>query len=268
MATSPVPSEPFDRPAMRVVVAARPARLISPTTLVGVVLASLIASAFGFLEERGAHPDLKLGGAMFLAVGGTAIVLSVRYLALGSASTAPSFARTGPVASQAVTTLLSTVTPIVAAFSMASALIHFAVVEQHFTEYWLYGTFFIAVGLFQAVTAVLLFTRPSRLLHAAVIVVNLATAAAWVITRTVGLLVGPAAHETEAIGFGDIVSTLFEILIAVGLLILLRRAWADRRIHTGPAEATVVLTVLAITTVTILGLFSSVGGSPFVSHVG
>jgi hypothetical protein len=267
MATSPAPNEPIARPPIPAVTAGR-ARLISPATLMGVMLASGIASAFGFLEGHGAHPDLKLGGAMLLSVGGTAIVLSVRYLALGSDPTAPSFSGSRQTASQVATTLLSVFTPLVAALSMASALIHFAVIEQHFTEYWLYGTFFIAVGLFQAFTAVLLLTRPSRLLYVAVIAGNLATAAAWVITRTVGLFVGPAAHETEAIGFGDLVSTIFEVLIVVGLLILFRRSWAGRRFRTAPAEASVVLIALAITTVTILGLFSSVGGSPFVSHVG
>jgi hypothetical protein len=47
---------------------------------------------------------------------------------------------------------------------MAAALIHFAVIEQHLTEHWLYGTFFTVVGLAQLSWAVAIPTVPTRLL--------------------------------------------------------------------------------------------------------
>ena len=54
---------------------------------------------------------------------------------------------------------------------------------------------------------------PSRPLYWASIVVNTLTIVAYVITRTVGLLVGPAAHMTESVGFGDLTATAFETVV-------------------------------------------------------
>jgi hypothetical protein len=251
-----------------VVAASKPSHL--PPAVVGAALGTaLIATGFGFLEGHGRHPDLKLGGAMLLAVAGTAIVLAVRYLGATPEATPPGIPRNAEsTAPHTSSTVLSTVAPMVAVLSMAAALIHFAVIEQHFAEFALYGAFFIGVGLFQAGSAILALTRPSRLLYVAGLLGNLATVGAWVVTRTVGSLVGPAAHEVAPIGFGDLISTLFEVLIAVGFLVLLRRPWSARHIHVGRSEVIVDVIALAVTVVTILALFSTVGGSPFVSHVG
>jgi len=103
-----------------------------------------IATAYGFLEGHANHPSLKLGGA-FLVAGLAAItVLLGRSMLLRNSQDIrpiqpPVFA--GRDRRHILWISL-------ALLSVAAALIHFAVIEQHLTEYWLYGAFFVAVGLF------------------------------------------------------------------------------------------------------------------------
>src|SRR5947208_12706421 len=123
------------------------------------------------------------------------------------------------------------------------------------------GAFFIAVGIFQAGWAMQVITRRTRLVLALGALVILATIGAWVVTRTVGSLVGPSAHQTEMIGFGDVLSTVFEGLIVAGCLLLLRRSWAQQSIDPGWVETAVAVVAIALTMITVLGLYSSVGGA-------
>ena len=140
-------------------------------------------------------------------------------------------------------------------------------IEQHFTEYWLYGAFFVAVGLFELVWALLVMASPSRLLYIASVVVNTLTIAAYVVTRTVGVLVGPLANKTERIGFGDLIATAFEVLLVAGSLLLLR-SWGRARVRAAASEASIGTVAVCVTALTVLALFSTVGGPPFVSPAG
>jgi hypothetical protein len=149
-----------------------------------------------------------------------------------------------------------------------ASLIHFAVIQQHFEEYWVYGGFFIALGVAQLAWAVLAVVRPFRLLWIARAVGNLLAVAAWVITRTVGNLVGPVATQPEVVGFGDLVTTLFEMAIVVGAVLLWRSRRFDRPPEPHRGELVNALAALGVTLLTVLALYSAVGGSPFVSHVG
>ena len=237
-----------------------------PAALGAIALAG-IASWFSFLETTKHHPLLKLGGAMFIAASGMAIVVAARHLGghpdLGATAVAG-----GRWAAGTRGALQVVLAPVVASLSMSAALIHFAVIQEHWREYFLYGAFFVLAGLFQIVWMFLVVTRPSAFLYAVGLVGNLGIAAAWVVTRTVGVLVGPAAKETEMVGFGDALSTVFEVLIVVGCAVLLRQSWARIPLDGARAEVVVDVSLVAITTITILGLFSAVGGPPFVSHVG
>src|SRR5439155_8845280 len=109
---------------------------------------------------------------------------------------------------------------------------------------------------------------PSRLLYWASVVVNSLTVAAYVITRTVGLLVGPAARETEKIGFGDLTTTAFEAVLVAGSVLLLFRSWGQGRVRTATSEALIGIMAVGVTAVTVLSLFSTVGGSLFVTPAG
>jgi hypothetical protein len=234
------------------------------TAAVPLVALGGFATAYGFLEGKGNHPSLKLGGA-FLVAGLAAItVLLGRSMLLRTSPDVRAIQRTVFVGRDGRDILRISL----AFLSVAAALVHFAVIEQHFTQYWLYGAFFMAVGLFELIWALLVMTAPSPLLYWVSVVVNTLTIAAYVITRTVGLLVGPAAHETEKIGFGDLTATAFEAVLVVGSLLLLFRSWGRGQVRIAMSEAMIGTVAVGVTALTVLALFSTVGGSPFVAPAG
>jgi hypothetical protein len=105
-----------------------------------------------------------------------------------------------------------------AALSVGAAAIHFAVIPDHLAEWWAFGLSFAVLGWFQAVWPILYLDRPSRPLAWTAIVVNLAAVGVWAWSRTAGLPVGPEPGMPEAIGAADLVATVFELALAVGLL--------------------------------------------------
>jgi hypothetical protein len=115
-----------------------------------------------------------------------------------------------------------------AILSVATAVIHFAVAGSHFQEYWLYGLFMLAAGWLQLLWAVGAIARPSSSpLLAGGALLNAAIIAVYVVTRTIGDVVGPTPHTTEPIGFGDALCTALEAAVAAGCVWLLV-ARADR----------------------------------------
>jgi hypothetical protein len=152
--------------------------------------------------------------------------------------------------------------------STAAALVHLAVIKQHAHEYWLYGAFFVVVGLGQLAWALLVVAAPSRRLYALGALGNAAIAAFFVVTRTVGALVGPEASQPATVGFGDIATTVFEAAItALSVLLLYRvRPRGEARPITYPAVACLV--ILLLTAQTALALQSTVSSAPFVPQAG
>jgi hypothetical protein len=223
-----------------------------------------VATAYGFLDGKGNHPSLKLTGALSLAsLAPVALLLTRSSIGVDGATTlgTPSGAFPG-------TERRDILTMVLALLSLAAASIHLAVIEQHFTEYWLYGAFFVAVGLFEAAWAVLVIARPARVVYGLSVVVNALTVAAYVVTRKVGLLVGPAAHETEKVGFGDMVATVFECVLVIGSMLLLVRSWGRVRIRPAASEAWIGAAAVLIVAPTALALLSTVGLSRFVAPAG
>ena len=230
--------------------------------LVGTLALLLAAAAswYGFLESGDGHPALKLGGAMALAGSGVALPTLAR----------PSN-RSSPAAHAQVHSALVEVHPMLLGLawaSMSAALIHFAVIQQHLADYWVYGWFFVVVATGQLAWALLAILRPTRPLLLAGAVGNALVVVAWVVTRVYGALVGPEATSRAAVGFGDVASTLLEVAIVVGCVAGL--AWPQVLTSGSSRRGEVVSMVLALglTLLTVLGLYSAVGGAPFVSHVG
>ena len=265
-AYQPVARSPADGPEHRPG-AGRQAQAVSSRrgelgrgALVG-TLALLLAVAagwYGFLESGDGHPALKLGGAMALAGSGVALP------ALARPSNRPSPAAHAHSALVEVHPMLLGL----AWASMSAALIHFAVIQQHLADYWVYGWFFVVVATGQLAWALLAVLRPTRPLLLAGAVGNALVAVAWVVTRAYGALVGPEATSRAAVGFGDVASTLLEVAIVVGCVAGL--AWPQVLTSGSSRRGEVVSMVLALglTLLTVLGLYSAVGGAPFVSHVG
>ena len=110
----------------------------------------------------------------------------------------------------------------VAVASAGAAAIHFAVIGQHFAEYWLFGVFFVVVALAQLGWVVAVVTNPTRLVYVVGALGNALIAVTWVISRTTGFPFGPGAGEPEPVGIADVVSTAFELVIVIGAVVLLR----------------------------------------------
>jgi hypothetical protein len=125
-----------------------------------------------------------------------------------------------------------------AILSVATAVIHFAVAGSHFQEYWLFGLFMLVAGWLQLLWAAGAVVRPSSPLLAGGTLLNAAIIAVYVVTRTMGDVVGPTPHATEPFGFGDGLCTVLEAVIAA-VCVWLLAARADRRVrHAGLVGAT------------------------------
>src|SRR5207245_1497924 len=201
------------------------------------------STAYCFLDAGRNHPALKLGGAFFVA-GLAAIAVLFGRSVLGAERPNAQNAQHHGFSAM---TWRGIVLMALAFLSVAAATLHFAVIEQHFAEYWLYGAFFITINLFELVWALLAVAAPSRPLYWASVVINSLTIVSYVITRTVGLLVGPAAHQTEMIGFGDLTATAFEAVLVIGSLLLLFRACGRGRVTRTTSEAVIATIALGVT---------------------
>jgi len=121
-----------------------------------------------------------------------------------------------------------------AIIGLATSVIHFAVAGAHFKQYWVYGVFMLAAAWLQlgwsaaalgggirrvvppAGTA-----RPSRALLWSGAALNGAVVAVYVVTRTVGDVIGPGRSTAEPVGFGDALCTSLEIIVIAGCAYLL-----------------------------------------------
>jgi hypothetical protein len=136
-----------------------------------------------------------------------------------------------PHAPSTGTAAISTLRPAVclaALLSFASGWVHLAYTESHFRAWWAYGVFFLAVGLGQALFGATLLRWPSRWLALAGIAANLGVVAMYVVSRTIGVPVGPeanVAHQAKAV---DLLTTAGEIVL-VGVLLGLLGRTARRR---------------------------------------
>src|SRR6266571_4438604 len=89
------------------------------------------------------------------------------------------------------------------ACSAGAAAIHAAVIGEHVRESWLFGVFFVFVSALQAGWAVAFIVRPSRRLLRAAILGNALLLAVWLVSRTLGVPLGPDPGIAEPIGLLD-----------------------------------------------------------------
>jgi hypothetical protein len=119
------------------------------------------------------------------------------------------------------------------ALSLVAALIHLWVTPEHFGEWWGYGTFMLAAFVAQGIYAAFLLVWPRwALLLLAGVGGNLAIIGMWVVSRTVGIPLGPAAGEVEGMGALDVMSTATEVALVVLLMGLLNHYLRGRVTHT------------------------------------
>ncbi len=146
--------------------------------------------------------------------------------------------------------------------SLAAAGIHFAVMGDHFAEWFLAGLFFSVAAWLQALWAVGVVVSLDRRLLMAGLVGNLAVALIWTISRTRGLPIGPEPGTPEALGFADVLSTVLEVLLAAGCVILLA-ARSPIKLpggRTGLAAVFALTLALALLTTTAIATAGGHGG--------
>jgi hypothetical protein len=135
-----------------------------------------------------------------------------------------------------------------AVISIATAIIHFDVAGPHFQDYWLYGVFMLVTAWLQLLWAIAAVVRPSRLLLYGGAILNAGVVAVYIVTRTVGDIVGPGANSAEAAGFGDVLCTVLEAIVVVGcawlLIVRTDRQVARQRLVIAPAAAGIVTAAL------------------------
>ncbi len=147
-----------------------------------------------------------------------------------------------------------------ALLSVGAAVIHFAVLGEHWQEWWGYGLFFSISAWLQLAWAGAVALRPSRPVLLAGAAGNLATAVLWLITRTAGIPFGPASGETEGVAFIDTLASGFELAIALGASAIALSHL--ERLTLRPALAAVVLGLCAagVVVLTTTSLVDASGG--------
>jgi hypothetical protein len=161
-----------------------------------------------------------------------------------------------------------------AMLSVLAAVVHFAVAGSHFQEYWLFGVFLLGVAWLQLGWAAAAFLRPTRLLVSSGAVLNAAVIVVYILTRTVGDLVGPDPGYAEPAGFGDLLCTVAEAVIVAGCLWLLvtRVRRPVRRDQASLAAATGAGVLAALLSVALIDggpeMVMAAGASPAASSSG
>jgi hypothetical protein len=113
--------------------------------------------------------------------------------------------------------------PTVAAalLSAGAAAIHASVAGPHLGEHLVVGALFVVTAIAQAAWAALVLTAPSAPLLAAGVVGNVGVVAAWALSRTAGLPLGPEPWAPEPAAALDLTATSFEVvLVAAGVMLL------------------------------------------------
>jgi len=118
--------------------------------------------------------------------------------------------------------------PFAGLLSVAAGYIHVLYVPSHWQDWWAYGAFFLATGIFQTIYAVVVVRWPTAMVAMAGIVSNLAIVGMYFWSRTIGIPMGPHVHVKERVGTVDLATTAAEIVLVGALLLLVtprERRW-------------------------------------------
>jgi hypothetical protein len=129
-------------------------------------------------------------------------------------------------------------TMLLVALSVAAGVIHARALFDHATHYWLFGVLFGVLTYAQVLWGVLVYRRPQdRRWFMPAVVVSLGVIGVWLVSRTVGLPIGPWAGRAEPFGVADIAASLDEIVLAALIVAMVRpsgRVAARMRWLNGP----------------------------------
>ena len=107
--------------------------------------------------------------------------------------------------------------------SAVTGLIHAKAAIDHAPHYWLFGVFFGVLAYAQVLSAFVVYRRPGdRRWLTTIAAGSLAVVALWLISRSVGLPIGPWAGRPEPLAITDMTATLNELLLAALIVAMLR----------------------------------------------
>jgi len=102
--------------------------------------------------------------------------------------------------------------------SFGAGLVHVAVVNEHLREYRLFGIFFAVLGIAQILWGVAAFARPTVPFPQLTGAVTLGVLALWMVSRTVGLPIGPEPWTAEAAARPDVLCAVLEVALLLCLV--------------------------------------------------
>ncbi len=144
--------------------------------------------------------------------------------------------------------------------SLGAAVIHFAVVPNHWQEWMPAGLFFAAIALFQLLWARLVLARTTIPVLAAGIMVNLGAIALWAVSRTAGAPFGPHAGAAELVQAADLCALLLQIYVVMGA------CWVWYRGLQGEPVPVFGSAVVLMGAVSVVALASTVGVASGLQH--
>jgi len=112
---------------------------------------------------------------------------------------------------------------VAAALSGVAALVHVAVCPEHFREGVVYGVFFAVAAGCQLGWSALVSMRYRTWLASAGLAGNASIVLLWMVTRTVGIPLGPEAGEVERFGVLDLLCGACEIGVVVLCALAIRQ---------------------------------------------
>ncbi|CAB4606284.1 unannotated protein [freshwater metagenome] len=147
-----------------------------------------------------------------------------------------------------------------AAALLGAAVIHFAMVPQHMTEWAPEGIAFIVSGWVQVALAIGVVIRPKRWMLAATIAASVMFIAAWAITRIWGAPFGPNSGFAQPSSYVDLACVILEsaaVIVAVAAL------WRPKFATNWRTEGIVFASIIPVA---VLVLATTAVASPSASH--
>jgi hypothetical protein len=228
------------------------------------------------------HDAVEQLAALILVIGGGIfIALSFRARPIPRGSSALRFRprrSAGTTADAGSAAVRRSLTVIMAGLSGGAAVIHVVAAPGHYAEIGDLASGFLVAAAFQGAWIRWCLAGPSPRAAAIGIAGNLAIVAAWAWTRTIGLPIGELAGSPEPVGYPDLASVVFELLLVSGLVIrLLELDVTLARRAAVPAIASVAIVpviglVLILTSLATVAIASGLGhgapdGHPATEHV-
>lgn len=171
------------------------------------------------------HDAVEQLAALILVIGGGIIIalsLRARPIRSGSAAFRSHLGRSaGTTADAGSASVRRSLTVIMAGLSGGAAVIHLVAAPGHYAEIGDPASGFLVAAVFQGAWIRACLAGPSRRAAVLGIVGNLAIVAAWAWTRTIGLPIGELAGSPEPVGYPDLASVVFELLLVSGLVVRL-----------------------------------------------